>query len=237
MQTYKNLSSVIRQVVTEAHTKDHPPFTPDQKSSSFKKPDNKNRTDMDTVRALAHKARQTIQQKMRESFDLDITDEEADDLLEHILELDEVSVARLSSYVKNAPKSISKMLNTAAVHAKNATDLYDKGDAAASIDHENKVHKLHTKANNRDKFITLAAKKLKGMTEEESKEMKEYGYTAEQHKKRAAEHKENADAARKSGDEVDHHFHMRNFHDSMMKAAARMKPPTKGGFKSNEFPD
>ena len=82
MQTYKNLSSVIRQVVTEAHTKDHPPFTPDQKSS-FKKPDNKNRTGMDAARALARKA---MQQKMKESFDLDITDEEADDLLEHIQE-------------------------------------------------------------------------------------------------------------------------------------------------------
>ena len=83
MQTYKTLSSVIRSVVTEAHKKDDTPFTPDEKSS-FKKPDNKNRTGMDAAKALARKA---MQQKMKESFDLDISDEEADDLLEHIQEI------------------------------------------------------------------------------------------------------------------------------------------------------
>ena len=83
MKTYKTLSSVIRSVVTEAHTKDHPPFTPDKKPS-FKKQDNKNRTGMDAAKALARRA---MQKKMKESFDLDITDEEADDLLEHIQEI------------------------------------------------------------------------------------------------------------------------------------------------------
>jgi len=83
MQTYKTLASVIRSVVTESHKKDDPPFEPDEKSS-FKKPDNKNRTGMDAARALARRA---MQKKMKESFDLDISDEEADDLLESIQEI------------------------------------------------------------------------------------------------------------------------------------------------------
>ena len=89
MKTYKTLSSVIRQVVTEAHTKDHPPFTPDEKSS-FKKPvvtktgNLLGAAGMERARALARKA---MQQKMKESFDLDISEEEADDLLESIQEI------------------------------------------------------------------------------------------------------------------------------------------------------
>jgi hypothetical protein len=84
MQTYKTLASVIRSVVTESsHKKDDPPFEPDEKSS-FKKANNKNRTGMDAAKALARRA---MQKKMKESFDFDITDEEADDLLEHIQEI------------------------------------------------------------------------------------------------------------------------------------------------------
>jgi hypothetical protein len=83
MQTYKTLSSVIRSVVTESHKKDDPPFEPDEKSS-FKKANNKNRTGMDAAKALARRA---MQKKMKESFDLDISDEEADDLLESIQEI------------------------------------------------------------------------------------------------------------------------------------------------------
>ena len=83
MQTYKTLASVIRSVVTEAHKKDDPPFEPDEKSS-FKKANNKNRTGMDAAKALARRA---MQKKMKESFDLDITDEQADDLLESMQEI------------------------------------------------------------------------------------------------------------------------------------------------------
>jgi len=92
MQTYKNLSSVIRQVVTEAHTKDHPPFDgPYTKSKgTVKDKSGAIHTPMSRAKELARKA---MQQKMKESFDLDITDEEADDLLEHILEQDD-EVAR-----------------------------------------------------------------------------------------------------------------------------------------------
>ena len=82
MQTYKTLSSVIRSVITESHKKDDPPFEPDEKSS-FKKANNKNRTGMDAAKALARRA---MQKKMKESFDLDISDEEADDLLNSIQE-------------------------------------------------------------------------------------------------------------------------------------------------------
>ena len=159
MKTYKNLASVIRSVVTEAHKKDDPPFEPDEKSS-FKKANNKNRTGMDVARALARRA---MQKKMKESFDLDISDEEADDLLEHILELDELSVATLSSYGNKAPKSISKMLDKASGHAEKATNLYAKGTASAvdkSFDHENRANDLNKKANNRNAGIDLAAKKL-----------------------------------------------------------------------------
>ena len=85
MKTYKNLASVIRSVVTEAHKKDDPPFEPDEKSS-FKKANNKNRTGMDVARALARRA---MQKKMKESFDLDISEEEADDLLESIQQIGE----------------------------------------------------------------------------------------------------------------------------------------------------
>ena len=83
MQTYKTLASVIRSVVTESHKKDDPPFEPDEKSS-FKKANNKNRTGMDAAKALARRA---IQKKMKQSVELDITDEQADDLLESIQEI------------------------------------------------------------------------------------------------------------------------------------------------------
>jgi hypothetical protein len=61
----------------------NPPFEPDEKSS-FKKANNKNRTGIDAAKALARRA---MQKKMKESFDLDISDEEADDLLESIQEI------------------------------------------------------------------------------------------------------------------------------------------------------
>jgi len=48
-------------------------------SSNFKKPSNPTRTGMDTARALAQKA---MKQKMKEEFGLEITDEQADSLLE-----------------------------------------------------------------------------------------------------------------------------------------------------------
>ena len=90
MKNYRNLSSVIRQVVTEAHTKDHsedqPPFIPDKKSP-FKKPAGAGQP---RAQALAQRGREDemkkIKMKMRESFGLDITYEEADDLLNSIQE-------------------------------------------------------------------------------------------------------------------------------------------------------
>ena len=86
MKTYKNLASVIRSVVTETHNKDH------YDSGWVKKPPQGNvkdksgaiHTPMSRAKDLARKA---MQQKMKESFDLDITDEEADDLLESIQEI------------------------------------------------------------------------------------------------------------------------------------------------------
>ena len=86
MKTYKNLASVIRSVVTEAHNKG------DYDSGWMKKAPQGNvkdksgavHTPMSRAKDLARKA---MQQKMKESFDLDITDEEADDLLEHIQEI------------------------------------------------------------------------------------------------------------------------------------------------------
>ena len=86
MKTYKNLASVIRSVVTEAHKKDDPPFDgPYIKSKgNVKDKSGAIHTPMSRAKDLARKA---MQQKMKESFDLDITDEEADDLLESIQEI------------------------------------------------------------------------------------------------------------------------------------------------------
>ena len=92
MKNYRNLSSVIRQVVTEAHTKahseNHPPF--DGPYKKFKgdivvtdKSGAVHNTQMSKVKNLARKA---MQKMMGESFGLDITYEEADDLLNSIQE-------------------------------------------------------------------------------------------------------------------------------------------------------
>jgi hypothetical protein len=96
MKTYKTLSSVIRSVVTEAYKKDDTPFEPDEKSS-FKKPvvtktgNLLGAAGMNRAKALARKAmQQKMQQKMKESFDLDISEEEADDLLNSIQEAKEI---------------------------------------------------------------------------------------------------------------------------------------------------
>ena len=97
MKTYKNLASVIRSVVTEAHTKDHPPFTPDEKSP-FKKPAGAGDVaGRNRAQALARKA---MQQKMKESFDLDISEEEADDLLNSIQEVSEAARRRPPSDIE-----------------------------------------------------------------------------------------------------------------------------------------
>ena len=121
MKNYRNLSSVIRSVVTEAHTKDHPPFEPDEKSS-FKKQDNKNRTGMDAAKALARRA---MQQKMKESFDLDISEEEADDLLNSIQEskwVDEYNFtpADHEKAAADHEKAAAKHERTAAGHLEDA---------------------------------------------------------------------------------------------------------------------
>ena len=90
MKTYKNLASVIRSVVTEAHKKDDPPFDgPYIKSKgNVKDKSGAIHTPMSRAKDLARKAmQQLLQRKMKESFDLDITDEEADDLLESIQEI------------------------------------------------------------------------------------------------------------------------------------------------------
>ena len=84
MENYKNLASVIRSVVTEAHKKDH-------YDSGWKKPPQDAPKDsvedkMRRAKQLADLARKAMQQKMKESFDLDITYEEADDLLNSIQE-------------------------------------------------------------------------------------------------------------------------------------------------------
>ena len=86
MQTYKTLASVIRSVVTEAHKKDDLPFDgPYTKSKgNVKDKSGAVHTPMSRAKDLARKA---MQQKMKESFNLDITDEEADDLLESIQEI------------------------------------------------------------------------------------------------------------------------------------------------------
>jgi len=229
MQTYKTLSSVIRQVVTEAHTKDHPPFTPDEKSS-FKKPDNKNRTDMDTVRALAHKDRKAMQQKMKESFDLDITDEEADDLLEHILELDELSVATLSSYGKKAEKSANKNLDQSVKHQEKAFDQYNKGGSSADRSYDTQIRAIKHAgiSDKRTAGANLAAKKLgqkfsKGMTEE-SEWLRTMHFNSEDHEREAAKHLKDADAHKKSGNMPEHYAAMINHYTSKARALERKTP-------------
>jgi hypothetical protein len=69
-------------------------------SSNFKKPSNPNRTGMDTARALAQKA---MKQKMKEEFGLDITDEQADSLLE----MSHAPVAPVPDrkYIKGTPEN------------------------------------------------------------------------------------------------------------------------------------
>jgi len=234
MQTYKTLSSVIRQVVTEAHTKDHPPFTPDEKSS-FKKPDNKNRTDMDTVRALAHKARKAMQQKMKESFDLDITDEEADDLLEHILELDELSVATLSSYGKKAEKSANKNLDQSVKHQEKAFDQYNKGGSSADRSYDTQIRAIKHAgiSDKRTAGANLAAKKLgqkfsKGDIKEGaphqseypdgSEYMRTYSFSPEEHRQEGAAHLEDAKKHRDAGNMIKFRRSMIKHHESMITA-------------------
>ena len=158
MQTYKTLASVIRSVVTESHKKDDPPFEPDEKSS-FKKANNKNRTGMDAAKALARRA---MQKKMKESFDLDITDEEADDLLEHILELDELRDVTLSSYGKKAEKSARRNAELSVKHQEKAFDKYNKGGASAdrSYDDQEKAEKYAAISDKRNAGANLAATKL-----------------------------------------------------------------------------
>lgn len=161
MKTYKNLASVIRQVVTEAHKKDDLPFDgPYTKSKgNVKDKSGAVHTPMSRAKDLARKA---MQQKMKESFDLDITDEEADDLLEHILELDELSVATLSSYGKKAEKSANKNLDQSVKHQEKAFDQYNKGGSSAdrSYDDQEKAEKYAAISDKRNAGANLAATKL-----------------------------------------------------------------------------
>jgi Arc/MetJ-type ribon-helix-helix transcriptional regulator len=92
MKTYKNLASVIRSVVTEMRTKDKAhEYNLDaaQREMDRRHAEGEDMTgakiDKKTYEIV--KARKAMQQKMKESFDLDITDEEADDLLESIQEI------------------------------------------------------------------------------------------------------------------------------------------------------
>lgn len=119
MKTYKNLASVIRSVVTESsHKKDDPPFEPDEKSS-FKKANNKNRTGMDAAGALARRAMQkAMQKKMKESFDLNITDEEADDLLNSIQEEQSDWVKEYGFTADDHEKAAAEHLKAAKAHEK-----------------------------------------------------------------------------------------------------------------------
>ena len=117
MKNYRNLSSVIRQVVTEAHTKDHLPFTPDKKPS-FKKPAGQgDAAGIARARALA---REAMQQKMKESFDLDISEEEADDLLNSIQESRWVDEYDFTS--ADHEDAAAKHERTAAGHLKDAQE-------------------------------------------------------------------------------------------------------------------
>ena len=143
MKTYKSLSSVIRSVVTEGYKKDNPPFTPDEKSS-FKKPDNKNRTGMDAAKALARRA---MQQKMKESFDLDITDEEADDLLNSIQEVREIKEE--SEWMRTMHFTDKDHEREATKHLKDADAHKSSGNMpehyAAMINHYTSKARAHEK--------------------------------------------------------------------------------------------
>ena len=86
MKTYKNLASVIRSVVTEAHKKDDLPFDGPYTKSKGNVKDKSGAVHTPMSRAK-DSARKAMQKKMKESFDLDITDEEADDLLESIQQI------------------------------------------------------------------------------------------------------------------------------------------------------
>lgn len=140
MKTYKTLSSVIRSVVTEGYKKDNPPFEPDEKSS-FKKPDNKNRTGMDAARALARKA---MQQKMKESFGLDISEEEADDLLESIEQI---------SKENNMKPTVNYGLSDSLIDAvrKSVEEALVGGQKKLDVDKDGKLEKTD--------FASLRAKK------------------------------------------------------------------------------
>jgi hypothetical protein len=91
-------------------------------SSNFKKPSNPNRTGMDTARALAQKA---MKQKMKEEFGLDITDEQADSLLE----MSHAPVAPVPDrkYIKGTPehkayKATKKPINGMPTNVKETFD-------------------------------------------------------------------------------------------------------------------
>jgi len=126
MQTYKNLSSVIRQVVTEAHSQ-NPPFKPDQNSSFKKPPGSGDAAGMNRAQALAAQARKAMQQKMKESFDLDITDEEADDLLNSIQEGKE-GAPHQSEWARTYSFSPEEHRQEGAAHLEDAKKHRDAGN-------------------------------------------------------------------------------------------------------------
>ena len=95
-------------------------------SSNFKKPSNPNRTGMDTARALAQKA---MKQKMKEEFGLDITDEQADSLLE----MSHAPVAPVPDrkYIKGTPehkayKALRKPINGMPTNVKEEAEQIDE---------------------------------------------------------------------------------------------------------------
>jgi len=248
MQNYKNLSSVIRQVVTEAYNTNsqNPPFTPDQKSS-FKKPAGSGpAAGMNRARELRDLALKTMQQKLKESFDLDITDEEADDLLEHILELDELSIKVYSNYSRDAKKSAKYHLKKSVDYQKKAFDQYDQGGEEADRSPETleKAIEHARKSDKRTAGANLAAKKLarkfsKGMTEEEavdllnsiqeSRWVDEYNFTPADHQRTAAGHLEDAKKHKSAGRNLEYHASMRGHHDSMERSyAVAAKPLFRG---------
>ena len=224
MKNYRNLSSVIRQVVTEAHTNKHLPFTPDKKSSkkpSFKKPAGQgDAAGMERARALA---REAMRKHMEESFGLDISEEEADDLLNSIQE----ALADLPRTVPGAynPRSAKEFLhNIKPEHQHTYKELLRQNKFSGSCP-DNAAHIKYAAERGHLTTGNVNPKHDIPGRVEESRWVDEYHFKAADHKDAAAKHKDAADGHlndaqehQRAGRDLEFHASMRAHHDSMERS-------------------